>query len=108
MGNATEGKGGSVPDRLYPGDGPPSLREYLLPVPSAQLGPVHGPGLPANRLPDGTQEIPRETEAVVAEAAGETNTGEQNTCGPTEGRPKIATTSGETERVDIDGDVEAY
>ena len=44
---------------------------------------------------------------MCAEAADETDTGGKNFCGPTEGRPKIATESGETERVDIRGDVEA-
>ena len=88
-------------------DGPPSLRECLRPGPSAQLRPLHGSGLPANRLPDKTQEIPQRKEAVAAKAADETNTDEQNFCRPTEGRPEIATASDETERVDIEGDVEA-
>ena len=107
VGNATEGKGGAVLDRLYPGDGPPSLRECLHTGPSAQLGPLHGPGLPAKHLPDVTQEILRGKEAVAAEAADKTNMGGQSIHGPTEGQPKSATASGETERVDIGGDVEA-
>ena len=107
MGNATEGKGGAVPDRLYPGDGPPSLWGCLCPGPLAQLGPLHGTGLPDKRLPGGTQEIPRGEEAVAAEAANKTDRDGQNFCSPTEGRPEIATAGGETECVDIGGDVEA-
>ena len=107
VGNATEGKGGAVPDRLYPGDRTPSLRECLRPGPSAQLGQLHGPGLPAKRLPDGTQEILWGKEAVADEAAGEIDTGGQNVCGPAEGRPESATARGETKHVDIEGDVEA-
>ena len=44
---------------------------------------------------------------MAAEAADKTNMGGQSIHGPTEGQPKIATASGETERVDIGGDVEA-
>ena len=107
MGNATEGKGCVVPDRLYPGDGLPSLQECHCPGPSAQLGPLHGTGLPAKRLPDITQELPRGKEAVAEEAADETDTGGQNFRGSTEVRPESATARGETERVDIGGDAEA-
>ena len=106
MGHATEGKGGAFPDILYPGDRPPSLRECLRPGPSAQLRPLHGPGLPAKHLPDRTEEIPKGTEAVATEPAHETNTGGKIIRGPTEGRPKSATSSGETERVDIGRDVD--
>ena len=45
---------------------------------------------------------------VAAEAAEETNKGGRNIHGPTEGRPKSATTGGETERVYIGGDVETF
>ena len=107
VGNATEGKRGAVPDKLYPGDGPPSLWECLRPGPSSQLGPLHGPELPDKRLPDGTQEVLRGKEAVADETANETDTGGQKFRGPTEGRPESATMNGETERVDIGGDVEA-
>ena len=107
VGHATEGKGGAVPDRLYPGDGPPSFRECLRPGPSAQLGPLHCPGLPTKRLPDRTQEMPWGMEEVAAEAANKTDRDGQNFCSPTEGRPEIATAGGETECVDIGGDVEA-
>ena len=107
MGNATEGKGGAVPDRLYTGDGPSSLQECLCPGPSAQLGTLHGPGFPAKRLPDRTQEVLRGKEAVADETANKTYTGGQNFRGPTEGRPESATARGKTERVDIGGDVEA-
>ena len=105
MGHSTEGKEGAVLDRLYPENGPPSLQECIRSVPSAQLGPLHGPGMPAKRLPDGTQEIPRGAKAVAAEAADETNTGGRSICSPMEGHPESATLSGETERVDIGGDV---
>ena len=88
-------------------DGPPSLRECLCPGTSEQLGPLHGPGLPAKRPPNGTQEVLRGKEAMANEAANESNTGGQNFRGPTEGRPKSATARSETERVDIGGDVEA-
>ena len=44
---------------------------------------------------------------MAEEAADETDTGGQNFRGSTEGRPESATARGETERVDIGGDVEA-
>ena len=70
-----EVKEGAVPDRLYTGDGPPSLRGCLRLGPLAQLGTLHGPGLPAKRLHDGTQEVLRGKEAVADEAADEADTG---------------------------------
>ena len=45
-------------------------------------------------------------EEVATEATGETNTGGQSICGPTEGCPKSEGARGETERVNIGGDVE--
>ena len=75
VGNATEGTVGAVPDRLYPGDRPSSLQECLRPGPSAQLIPLHVAGLPAKRLPDRTQDIPRGTEEISSEAADKTNEG---------------------------------
>ena len=107
MGNAKEWKGGTVPDRLYPGDGPPSLQECLCLRPLAQLGPLHGPGLPDKRLPDRTKAVLRGKEAVASEAANKADMGGQTVCGPTGGRPESATARGKTERVDIGGDVEA-
>ena len=71
--NAQEGKGGAVPDGLHPGDGPPSLQECHRPGPSAQLGPLHGPGLSAERTPDGDEAIPGRAETVAGEATGKTN-----------------------------------
>ena len=62
--NAMEGKVGVVLDRLYPGDGPSSLRECLYPGSLAQLISLHGSGLPAKRLPDGTKEVLRGKESV--------------------------------------------
>ena len=44
---------------------------------------------------------------MADEAANEANTGRQTFCGPMEGRPESATARGETERLDIEGDVEA-
>ena len=58
VGDASEWKGNAVPDGLHPGDGPPSLWECRYPGPSAQLRPLHGPGLPAERPPDRAQEVP--------------------------------------------------
>ena len=49
------------------------FQEFRLPGPSAQLGPLHGPGLPAERPPARAQEIPGREETVAGEAAGETN-----------------------------------
>ena len=62
----------------------------------------------SKRLPDRTQEIPRGEKAVAAEAGDKTDMGGKNFRGPTEGRPESATASGETERVDIRGDVEVF
>ena len=107
MADASERKGGAVPDGLHPGDGPPSLREFRCPGPLAQLVPLYGPGLPAKHLPDGAQEVSRGEEMVAGEAAGETNTGRSIFCGPTKGRPESVTARGETKRLDFRGDVEA-
>ena len=107
VGHAMEGKVGAVPDRLYHGDRTPSLQECLRPGPSAQLGPLHVPGLPDKRFHDGAQEIHRGAEEVAAEAANKTNTGVRSIRGPTEGRPKSEGARSETERVDIGGDVES-
>ena len=78
VGNGTEGKGVAVPKRLYPWYGPPSLRECLHLGPLAQLGPLHGPGLPDKRFPDRTQEVLRGKEAVADEAADNNDTGGKN------------------------------
>ena len=43
---------------------------------------------------------------MAAEATNKTNTGGQSICGPIEGRTKSEDARGETERADIDGDVE--
>ena len=59
VGDASERKGGAVPDGLHPGDGPPSHQECRRPGILAQLRPLHGPGLPAKRPPDRAQEIPQ-------------------------------------------------
>ena len=73
VGNAQEGKVGAVLDGLHPGDGPPSLQECHRPGPSAQLGPLHGPGLSAKRTPDGDEAIPGRAETVAGEATSKTN-----------------------------------
>ena len=104
--HAPKGKGGAVPDRIYPGDGPTSLRECLRMVPLAQLRPLHGAGLPAKRLPDGSQEVSRGKETVADDFADEANMGRSTFRGPTEGRPKIQTARGDTKRLGIRGDVE--
>ena len=53
VGDDQKGKGGAVPDGLHPGDGPPAPQECRRPGPSAQLGPLHGPGVYTKRTPDG-------------------------------------------------------
>ena len=58
VGDTPKGKGDAVPDGLHPGDGPPSLQERRRPGSSAQLGPLHGPGLSAERPSNRAQEIP--------------------------------------------------
>ena len=108
VGDAPKGTVGAVPDGLHPGDGPPSFQERCSPGPSAQLGPLHGPGLPAERPPDGAQEIPGREETVAGEAAGETNADRPTFRGSTEGRPEGATTRGETKRLDLGEYVETY
>ena len=91
-----KGKEGAFPDRIYPGDGPLSLREFLRPGPSAQLRPLNGDGLPAKRLPGGAQAVPRGPEEVAIEAADVANKRGQRICGPTEGRPESKGGRGET------------
>ena len=73
VGGASKRKGGAVLDGLHPADGPSSFQECRSPGPSAQFGPLHGPGLPAERPPDGAQEIPGREETVANEAARGTN-----------------------------------
>ena len=51
VGGDQKGKGGAVPDGLHHGDGPPSLQERHSLGPSAQLGPLHCPGLSTERPP---------------------------------------------------------
>ena len=108
VGNASERKGGAVPDGLHPEDGLPSLRECRRPGTSAQLGPLYGPGLPAKRLPDGSQEVYRGEETVSGEATVEANTGRSTFCGPTEGCPESATAQGKMKRLDFREDVEDH
>ena len=100
-------RGGVVLDRLYPGNGPPSLWKYLRPGPLEKLGPLHGPGLPAKRLPEKTQAASRGRQAVAGEAVNEDDTGGQTFHGPMGGRSEGATVRGYTERLDFGGDVEA-
>ena len=106
--DASERKGGVVPDRLHPGDRPTSLQECCRPGPSAQLGPLNGPGLPSERPPDRAQYIPGREETVASEAAGENNAGRPTFRGPTEGRPKGATARGETKHLYLIEDVETH
>ena len=73
VGNAQEGKVGAFLDGLHPGDRSPSLQECHRPGPSAQLGPLHCPGLSAKRTPDGDEAIPGRAETVAGEATGKTN-----------------------------------
>ena len=94
--HAPKGKGGAVTDRLYTGDGPPSLKEFLLPGPAAQLRPLHGDGLPSKRLPDGAQAVPRGLEEVAIESTNGANKRGRRICGPTEGRPESEDKRGKT------------
>ena len=108
MGNAQEGKGGAVPDGSHPGDGPLSLQECHRLGPSAQLGPLHGPGLSAKRTPDGDEALPGRAETVAGEATSKTNEDGRTLRGSTESRTESETAGGETKRLDIGGDVEAH
>ena len=108
VGDASKMKGGAVPDGLHPGDGPPSFQERRSPGPSAQLGPLHGPGLPAKRPPDGAQEIPGREKTVASEAAGETNANRPTFRGSTESCTEGATARGETKRLGLREDVETH
>ena len=96
-----------VLDGLHPGDGPPSFQERRSPGPLAQLGPIHGPGLPAELPPDGAQEIPGRKETVAGEATGGTNKDGLTFHGSTESRTEGATARGETKRLDLGDNVEA-
>ena len=108
VGHAEEGTGCAVPDRLHPRDGPPSLQECLRPGPPAQLGPLHGPWLPAERTPVGDNTIPGGAKAVAGEATKKTITDGQTRCGSTESRTKDETAGGEMKRLDLGGNVEAH
>ena len=67
------------------------FQEFRLPGPSAQLGPLHGPGLPAERPPDRAQEIPGREETVAGEATMGINEDGSTFRGSTESRAKGAT-----------------
>ena len=108
VGDAPKGKGGAVPDGLHPGDGPPSFQERCSQGPSAQLGPLPGPGLSSERPPDGAQEIPRREETVAGEAAGRTNEDGSTFRGSTESRTEGATERGETKRLNLGDNVETH
>ena len=108
VGHAKEGTGGAVPDGLHPRDGTPSLQECHRPVPPAQLGPLHGPGLPAKRTPVGDKAIPGGAKAVVCEATDKTIMDGRTLCGSTESRTEAETARGETKCLDLGGDVEAH
>ena len=108
VGDDSKRKGGAVLDVLHPGDGTPSFQECCRPGPSAQLGPLHGPGLPDERPPDGAQVIPGQEETVAGEAAGGTNADRPTFRDSTESRTKGATTRGETKRLDLGDDVETH
>ena len=66
----------------------------------------YGAGLPANCLPDGTQVVPKGEQEVTSEASEGANEGGQRIRSPTEGRPESEGVRGETEQVDLGGDVE--
>ena len=66
-----------------------------------KLGPLHGPGLPAERPPDGAQEIHGREKTVAGEAAGETNADRPTFRGSTEIRTDGATARSETRRLDL-------
>ena len=108
VGHAEEGTGDAVPDGLNPGDGPPSLQECLCPVPPAQLGPLHGPWLLAERTPVGDKAVPGGTQALAGEATDRTITAGHTLCGSTESRPKANNAGSETKRLDLGGNVEAH
>ena len=54
VGDGATGEGGEVPDGLYSGVQSPDLSEYCRTGPEAQLRPLHGHGVPARHLPEGT------------------------------------------------------
>ena len=86
----------------------PSLQECHRPGRPAQLGPLHGPGLHAERTPVGYKAIPGGAKAVAGEATGKTITDGRTLCGSTESRTEAKTAGGETKRLDISRDVEAH
>ena len=108
VGHAKEGTRGAVLDGLHPRYGPPSLQECHRAGPPAQLGPLNGPGLPAEPTPVGDEAIPGGAKAMAGEATGKSITDGRNLCGSTESRTEAKTAGGETKRLDLSGDVEAH
>ena len=108
VGDASKRKGCAFPNGLHTGDEPLSFQECRRPGPSAQLGPLYGPGFPAERLPDGAQEIPVREETVADEAAGVTNANRPTFRGSTKIRTKGATVRDETKRLDLGDNVETH
>ena len=75
---------------------------------SAQLGPLHVPGLSAERPPGRAKEIPGREETVASEAAEGPNTDGSTFRGSTESRTEGATTQGETKHLDLGVNMEAH
>ena len=79
------GEGGEVPDGLYPGGGPPYLQERFRPGPKSQIILLHDIGVPQQRHPEETHQVPWAAHAAPSTAPNHTNEIGRNFCGPTEG-----------------------
>ena len=58
LGNGAEREGGEVPDGLHSGVQLTDITERGRPGPEVQLRPLHGHGVPLQRLPEGALMIP--------------------------------------------------
>ena len=100
------GEGGEVPDRLHPGGGLQSLLECVCLRPQEKLRPLYGSGLPLQRAPEESLQLPRAEQATPPPTIDRPNKGGQNIHVPTEGRPKGSGTGRKKKRVDLEGHLE--
>ena len=106
MDHRPDREGGEVPDGLHPRDESPSLLECIRLGPHAELRPLIGPGLPLQRPPGGTIQVPQEVQASPHPTTGHPDEGGWNLRGRTEVCPKTSGLGCEGKRVDLRGHVE--
>ena len=101
-------KDGAVLGRLYHGEGPPYVQERVYPVPKAQLRSLHNLGLPPQRHPEGTHQVPWVVQAITSLASGHPDKAGKTFSSPMEGDTKVKDSEIAEEHLDFGGHVEAH